>query len=88
MVIGDWLVTCHGDNNQINEKIVFDENNLNFYRNDFETPAVVSSYGWDGVDLVADKLQIKMRIHSDLGHSPDISQTCRFRGNGLKFHAD
>ena len=62
LLLGDWTVTCHaGGIENLNEKLVFDANKVDFYRNDMSKPAATSQYAFEGKEINVPSLGIVMK---------------------------
>ena len=57
---GEWMVTLHANNNEINEKMVFLDSTFEFYRNNMQTPVKTGDYVWEGDLLKVNSLGMEM----------------------------
>ena len=62
LLLGEWTVTCHaGGIENLNEKLIFDDKKVDFYRNDMSKPAATSTYGFEGEEISVPSLNIVMK---------------------------
>lgn len=62
LLLGEWTVTCHAAGiENLNEKLIFDDKKVDFYRNDMSKPAASSEYAFEGSEINVPSLGIVMK---------------------------